>query len=92
MLKIAVIGLGDISKIHIPVIQANPNVELVAVCDIDETLKDTVPGVKFYTDYHVMLEKEELGLCSYLFTTLSSLLLRQKHVWKKEFMYFRKNH
>ena len=24
MLKVAVIGLGDISKIHIPAIQANP--------------------------------------------------------------------
>ena len=33
---------------------------LVAVCDIDETLKDTVPGVNFYTDYHEMLEEEEL--------------------------------
>ena len=60
MLKVAVIGLGDISKIHIPVIQENPNAELVAVCDIDEALKDTVPGVKFYTDYHEMLEQEEL--------------------------------
>ena len=60
MLKIAVIGLGDISKIHLPAIQANPNVELVAVCDRDETLKDSVPGVNFYTDYHEMLEKEAL--------------------------------
>ena len=47
MLKIAVIGLGDISKIHIPVIQENPNAELVAVCDIDETLKDTRTRGKF---------------------------------------------
>ncbi|WP_163530033.1 Gfo/Idh/MocA family protein [Halobacillus ihumii] len=60
MLKIGIIGLGDISKIHIPVIKDNPNVELVAVCDIDEELKDTVPGANFYTDYHVMLEKETL--------------------------------
>lgn len=60
MLKAAVIGLGDISKIHILAIQDNPNVELVAVCDIDETLKNTVPFVNFYTDYHVMLEKEKL--------------------------------
>ncbi|MCM2533819.1 Gfo/Idh/MocA family oxidoreductase [Neobacillus pocheonensis] len=59
MLKAAVIGLGDISKIHIPAIQANPEVELIAVCDIDET-KDSVPGVNFYTDYQVMLENEAL--------------------------------
>ena len=69
MLKIAVIGLGDISKIHIPVIQDNPNVELVAVCDIDESLKDTVPGINFYTDYHEMLEHRNIRLCPYLFTT-----------------------
>jgi predicted dehydrogenase len=42
MLKAAVIGLGDISKIHIPIIQANPDVELTAVCDIK------LPGSKFY--------------------------------------------
>ncbi|RDW21884.1 gfo/Idh/MocA family oxidoreductase [Oceanobacillus arenosus] len=60
MLNVAVIGLGDISKIHLPVIQENQNVTLIAVCDIDETLRDTVPGVNFYTDYHEMLEKEQL--------------------------------
>lgn len=60
MLKVAVIGLGDISKIHIPAIQANPNAQLVAVCDIDEALKASVPDVNFYTDYHAMLEKESL--------------------------------
>ncbi|MFD0828965.1 Gfo/Idh/MocA family protein [Neobacillus sp. M.A.Huq-85] len=60
MLKAVVIGLGDISKIHIPALQANPEVELVAVCDIDEALKDSVPGVNFYSDYRVMLEKEKI--------------------------------
>jgi len=60
MLKVAVIGLGDISKIHIPAIQANPNAQLAAVCGLDESLKDTIPGVNFYTDYQVMLEKESL--------------------------------
>lgn len=60
MLKAAVIGLGDISKIHLPIIQANPDVELTAVCDINEELKDIAAGVKFYTDYREMLEEEEL--------------------------------
>lgn len=60
MLKTAVIGLGDISKVHLQAIQANPNAELAAVCDVDETLKDTVPGVNFYTDFQLMLEKEAL--------------------------------
>lgn len=60
MLKVAVVGLGDISKIHIPAIQKKTDVKLVAVCDIDKSLADSVPGVNFYTDYHVMLEEEPL--------------------------------
>ncbi|MGE6378402.1 Gfo/Idh/MocA family protein [Peribacillus muralis] len=58
MLKTAVIGLGDISSIHILAIQANPFVELCAVCDIDEGLKDSVPGAKFYKYYQEMIEAE----------------------------------
>ncbi|RKP58162.1 gfo/Idh/MocA family oxidoreductase [Cohnella endophytica] len=60
MIKTAVIGLGDISHIHIPAIQANPYARLVAVCDIDESLSNAVPGVNFYTDLHAMLEQEDL--------------------------------
>lgn len=60
MLNIAVIGLGDISKIHLPVIKANPNVKLAAVCDIDESMREAFDGVNFYTDYLDMLEKETL--------------------------------
>lgn len=60
MLNVAVIGLGDISKVHLTVIKENPDARLVAVCDVDETLKKSVDGAAFYTDYHDMLEKETL--------------------------------
>ncbi|WP_044482093.1 Gfo/Idh/MocA family protein [Paenibacillus antibioticophila] len=60
MLKAAVIGLGDVSHIHIAAIQANLDIELVAVCDTDETLARAVSGAKFYTDYTKMLENEVL--------------------------------
>ncbi len=60
MLKVAVIGLGDISKIHVPIIQNSTAAQLVAVCDIDESLSQQVPGVNFYTDYMDMLNGEEL--------------------------------
>ena len=60
MLKIAVIGLGDISGIHLAAILANPKAELVAVSDIDETRREIVQGVNFYTDYQEMLEQESL--------------------------------
>ncbi|WP_373238125.1 Gfo/Idh/MocA family protein [Hungatella hathewayi] len=60
MKKAAVIGLGDISKIHIPVIEANPDITLCAVCDNNPELKETVPeGAAFYTDYREMAEKEK---------------------------------
>ncbi|WP_449539060.1 Gfo/Idh/MocA family protein [Ferdinandcohnia sp. Marseille-Q9671] len=60
MLKVAVVGLGDISKIHIPAIQDSAKSELVAVCDTNEDLRNTVENVNFYTDLEDMLEKEEL--------------------------------
>ncbi|WP_117168063.1 Gfo/Idh/MocA family protein [Paraliobacillus sediminis] len=62
MLKVAVVGLGDISNIHLPVIESNPNVELVAVCDTEESMKDNWldTGTVFYADYHEMLAKESL--------------------------------
>ncbi|MCP8970514.1 Gfo/Idh/MocA family protein [Ectobacillus ponti] len=60
MLRVAVIGLGDVSNVHLSAIQASGQAELVAVCDHDESLRGTVPGVSFYTDYHVMLEREAL--------------------------------
>jgi len=62
MLKAAVIGLGDISKIHLSVIQESSNVELKAVCDIDKSLENEVPEVPFYTDYEEMLQKESLDV------------------------------
>lgn len=60
MLKIAVIGLGDVSGVHLAAIKENPNVSLVAVCDIDESLREAVTDVIFYSDYEDMLAKETL--------------------------------
>ncbi|MCU9614850.1 Gfo/Idh/MocA family oxidoreductase [Caldibacillus lycopersici] len=60
MLKVAVIGLGDISSIHLEAIEENPDAMLVAVCDREEARKNIVPSIPFYTDYLEMLAKEEL--------------------------------
>ncbi|MFK9095105.1 Gfo/Idh/MocA family protein [Bacillus salipaludis] len=62
MLKAALIGLGDISTIHLPAIKANPNVELTAVCDLDKGARNIVPEARFYTDYQEMLESEALDV------------------------------
>lgn len=54
----AVIGLGDISAIHIAAIQANTAIELAAVCDIEESARERAPGdVLFYQDYRQMLSE-----------------------------------
>lgn len=60
MLKIAIIGLGDVSHVHLAAIKENPTVSLVAACDIDETLRSSVTGSSFYTDYEEMLVEEAL--------------------------------
>ena len=60
MLRAAIIGLGDVSAVHIPAIEASERAELVAVCDVDASLESTVPGAQFYTDYETMLATEEL--------------------------------
>ncbi|MEH7331166.1 Gfo/Idh/MocA family oxidoreductase [Neobacillus drentensis] len=62
MLKAALIGLGDISKIHLPAIKENPIVELTAVCDVNEDLRTLVPEARFYTDYQDMLESEAIDV------------------------------
>ncbi|MFK3936781.1 Gfo/Idh/MocA family protein [Alkalihalobacillus sp. NPDC078783] len=58
MLQVAVIGLGDISALHLAAIQGSELVNLVAVCDHDPSLEDKVPGVPFYTGYMELLTTE----------------------------------
>lgn len=60
MLNIGVIGMGDVSEVHLSAIRKNPNASLTAVCDIDPSMKKIVPTVPFYTDYREMLQKESL--------------------------------
>lgn len=64
-LKIALAGVGGISQIvRIPILKKMENVELVAICDLDEAKvsfiadKYDVPGV--YFDFQELLTKEEL--------------------------------
>lgn len=59
MKRAAVIGLGDISSIHLGAIAANKQIQLCAVCDIDPSAGERAPqGVPFYTDYKEMIQKE----------------------------------
>lgn len=62
-LKVAVIGCGNISVMHLDSIAAFEDVELVAVCDVKEERAIAASqkyGGKIYTDYLEMFEKEKL--------------------------------
>lgn len=60
MKRAVIVGMGDISSIHLAAIRQNPRITLAAVCDIDETAKARTPdGADFYTDYMEMFQKEK---------------------------------
>ncbi len=60
-IKFAIVGCGSIGKRHIAVLEAEPNAELVAICDLDEEkciqLSDLYYGIKYYTQFDKMLEE-----------------------------------
>ena len=60
-IKIAVVGVGGISGCHIKNYLNNPDVELYALCDIDEAklkMKGEMYGVtRLYTDEDTMLRE-----------------------------------
>ena len=72
-LRVGVIGLGDVSMIHLHSIKSSEKAELVAVCDIDETKSSLIENVNFYTDYIEMHRKRTIRLCAHMLTALPSL-------------------
>ena len=67
MLKVAVIGMGNIGNTHAPVYQADNLAELVAVCDIIKERADRAAeryGVRAYYSVEEMLRHEELDVVS----------------------------
>jgi len=63
--KFAIIGCGRISHRHIEAIRANPDAELVALCDLNlAKAKDRNAGVdaKIYQDYNEMLQREDVDV------------------------------
>jgi len=60
-IKFAVVGCGSIGKRHVAVLDAEPNAELVAICDTDENrckeLSSLYGNIKYFTDYNTMINK-----------------------------------
>lgn len=66
-LKLAVVGGGIYGKNHLDCFKANPRVELVAICDLNEELakkRAEEYGIKYYTSADEMFEKEDLDAIS----------------------------
>lgn len=61
-LKVGIIGLGDVSPIHIQAIEMSEHAELVAVCDTDPSLMSAVKDTPFYTDYREMIRGHDLDV------------------------------
>ncbi len=59
-LKVALIGLGTISKVHVPILKNNKNVEIVSTSDINEN--KSLRNIKNYVNYREMLEKEKIDI------------------------------
>lgn len=64
----AVIGLGNIGKRHVAVIDAEPNTELVAICDIEKKACDSINQIygplPEYLDYKLLLDETNAELIS----------------------------
>lgn len=56
MKRVAVIGLGDIAKVHLPILRAMPEVDLCAVCDTDAAKSALADGTPFYTEVNRVLQ------------------------------------
>jgi len=60
MITAAVVGIGDISALHLAAIDAKPDVELVGVCDVDSGRAEEAArtfGVPAFTDHGELLRR-----------------------------------
>lgn len=63
MIKSGIVGLGKMGISHCAIVNANPDVDLVAICDQSTFILDAFKKyskVNCYTDYNEMLQKENL--------------------------------
>ena len=85
-LKIAVVGCGSIGKRHVAVVDANPNTELIAICDIDEnsceSLSKQYDNVPYFLSLNSLLftiEADVIHVCTphYLHCEMAILALEK---------------
>ena len=62
MLKVGIVGVGGISRAHIPAWNSMAETELVALCDIRPEQMEEFPEQKHYLDFGEMLRCEDLDI------------------------------
>lgn len=62
MLKVGLIGVGGISRAHIPAWEKFEDTELVALCDVRPKQMEQYSDKHCYTDFDTMLENENLDI------------------------------
>ncbi|OON93772.1 MAG: hypothetical protein ATN31_05345 [Candidatus Epulonipiscioides saccharophilum] len=62
MLKVGVIGIGTVAKVHINAIKDSEYAELVAICDINNAKMEQLYVPSKYTDIDEMLKSEKLDV------------------------------
>lgn len=67
-IKFAIVGIGNIGRRHMAVIDADENALLVAICDTDESMcqkqSSLYDDLKYYTDYEKMIEEVDVDIIS----------------------------
>ena len=63
-MNVALIGCGRISKKHVAAIEAHPDLELYATCDILESRRDLYNTGKSWTDYDGLLKSKNIDIVS----------------------------
>ena len=59
--RCGVVGVGMMGSVHVQVLDALPEAELVACCDVDKGVADRLPsGVHFFSDLDQMLGSQKL--------------------------------
>lgn len=65
-IKFAVVGCGSIGKRHIAVLDAEPQAEIIAICDLDEQkckeLSDIYSGIPYFTSFDTLLETIQVDI------------------------------
>ncbi|MUV37258.1 Inositol 2-dehydrogenase [Lentibacillus sp. JNUCC-1] len=67
-IKVGIIGAGSISELHFEAYKQNKNVEIAAVCDLNEQRAkdkaDMYGASQYFTDYHDLLALDEVDAVS----------------------------